>query len=75
MDSDYQGLALPVVYMADCICMMIGQGVGADGLAYRYYKDAVDRLHMTALDLQQIIVRFREQYAQIEEMIQLSAGE
>jgi putative nucleotidyltransferase with HDIG domain len=75
MESEYQGLALPVVYMADCICMMIGQGVGADGLAYRYYKEAVDRLNMTALDLQQIIVRFREQYAQIEEMIQLSAGE
>jgi putative nucleotidyltransferase with HDIG domain len=75
MESEYQGLALPVVYMADCICMMIGQGVGADGLAYRYYKEVVDRLHMTALDLQQIIVRFREKYTQIEEMIQLSAGE
>jgi hypothetical protein len=61
--------------MADCICMMIGQGVGADGLAYRYYKETVDRLHMTAMDMQRIIVRFQEQYAQIEEMIQLSAGE
>jgi putative nucleotidyltransferase with HDIG domain len=75
LESDSQGLALPIVYMADCICMMIGQGVGADGLAYRYYKETVDRLHMTAMDMQQIIVRFQEQYAQIEEMIQLSAGE
>ena len=75
LKSDDPGLALPIVYMADCICMMIGQGVGADGLAYRYYKDVVDRLHMTALDMQQIIVRFREKYTQIEEMIQLSAGE
>lgn len=75
MNSDDPGLALPIVYMADCICMMIGQGVGADGLAYRYYKDVVDRLRMTALDMQQIIVRFREKYTQIEEMIQLSAGE
>jgi putative nucleotidyltransferase with HDIG domain len=75
LESDSQGLALPIVYMADCICMMIGQGVGADGLAYRYYKETVDRLHMTALDMQQIIVRFQEKYAQIGEMIQLSAGE
>jgi putative nucleotidyltransferase with HDIG domain len=75
LESDSQGLALPIVYMADCICMMIGQGVGADGLAYRYYKETVDRLHMTAMDMQQIIVRFQEKYAQIEEMIQLSAGE
>lgn len=74
-ESTYPGLALPVVYMADCICMIIGQGVGADGLAYRYYKETVDRLQMTALDMQKIIVRFREQYAQIEQMIQLSAGE
>lgn len=75
LNSGDKGLALPIVYMADCICMMIGQGVGADGLAYRYYKDTVDRLNMTALDMQQIIVRFREKYAQIEEMIQLSTGE
>jgi hypothetical protein len=75
MNSDDPGLALPVVYMADCMCMMIEQGVGADGLAYRYYKETVDRLNMTAVDMQKIIVRFREKYAQIEEMIQLSAGE
>ncbi|MCF8077066.1 MAG: HDOD domain-containing protein [Desulfotignum sp.] len=75
LESDNPGLALPIVYMADCICMMIGQGVGADGLAYRYYKETVDRLNMTALDMQRIIVRFREKYGQIEEMIQLSAGE
>lgn len=75
LKSDNPGLALPIVYMADCICMMIGQGVGADGLAYRYYKETVDRLNMTAMDMQRIIVRFREKYGQIEEMIQLSAGE
>lgn len=75
LNSGDPSLALPIVYMADSICMMIGQGVGADGLAYRYYKETVDRLNMTAVDMQQIIVRFREKYAQIEEMIQFSAGE
>jgi putative nucleotidyltransferase with HDIG domain len=72
LKSDNKGLALPIVYMADCICMMIGQGVGADGLAYRYYKETVDQLNMTAVDMQMIIVRFREKYAEIEEMINIS---
>jgi putative nucleotidyltransferase with HDIG domain len=75
MEGEYPGLALPIVYMADCICMMIGQGVGADGLAYRYYKEAVDRLNMTALDMQQIIVRFRDTYTQIEAMVNISVEE
>lgn len=75
LKGEYPGLALPIVYMADCICMMIGQGVGADGLAYRYYKEAVDRLNMTALDMQQIIVRFRDTYTQIEEMVNISVEE
>ena len=67
-------LALAVVYVADCICMMIGQGVGADGLAYRYYQDTVDRLGVTAVDLQKIIVRFREKYEEIEALINISGG-
>jgi putative nucleotidyltransferase with HDIG domain len=75
LKGKYPGLALPIVYMADCICMMIGQGVGADGLAYRYYKEAVDRLNMTALDMQQIIVRFRDTYTQIEAMVNISVEE
>jgi putative nucleotidyltransferase with HDIG domain len=73
--GEYPGLALPIVYMADCICMMIGQGGGADGLAYRYYKEAVDRLNMTALDMQQIIVRFRDKFAEIEAMVNISVEE
>jgi putative nucleotidyltransferase with HDIG domain len=75
LKGEYPGLALPIVYMADCICMMIGQGVGADGLAYRYYKEAVDQLNMTALDMQQIIVRFRDTYTEIEELINISVEE
>ncbi len=66
--------SLSVVYVADCICMMIGQGVGADGLAYRYYQEAVDQLEVTAVDIQRIIVRFREKYEEIDALINISRG-
>ena len=65
---------LAVVYVADCICMMIGQGVGADGLAYRYYQESVDQLEITAVDIQRIIVRFREKYEEIDALINISGG-
>ena len=35
---------IAVVYLADCICMMMGMGVGADGLAYRFHKDAMKEI-------------------------------
>ena len=68
-------LPLCTVYVADCICMMIGQGVGADGLAYRYYQEAVDQLKLTAVDIQRIIVRFREKYEEINALINISGGD
>jgi len=67
-------LPLCVVHVSDCICMMIGQGVGADGLSYRYCQAAADRLGVTAVDFQQIIVRFREKYEGIEALINISGG-
>jgi len=32
------------VYLADCICMMMGEGVGADGLSYRF-RDKLMKIH------------------------------
>ncbi len=74
LNSRRMDQSLSVVYVADCICMMIGQGVGADGLAYRYYQEAVDQLEVTAVDIQRIIVRFREKYEEIDALINISGG-
>lgn len=35
---------IAAVYLADCICMMMGIGVGADGLSYRF-KDQLMKTH------------------------------
>jgi len=67
-------LSVPIVYVADCICMMMGKGVGSDGLAYSYYQDVVDRLHFSEIDLQKTIVSFSEKLEEIEEMVSLSGG-
>ena len=67
-------LTIPIVYLADCICMMMGRGVGSDGLAYRYYQDAVDRLNFSDVDLQKTMVDFTEKFEDIEELISLSGG-
>ena len=67
-------LSLPIIYLADSICMMVGVGVGADGLAYRYHQDIVDRLNFSDIDLQFTIAEFWEKLKSIEELVRLSGG-
>lgn len=68
-------LAVPLVYLADSICMMIGIGVGADGLSYRYYQEVMDRLNFTDVELQETIANFWEKLEGVEELVKLSQGE
>ncbi|WP_020590100.1 HDOD domain-containing protein [Desulfobacter curvatus] len=49
---------IAAVYLADCICMMVGDGVGADGLSYRF-KDQLMKMHgITHSDITYIIAEF-----------------
>ncbi len=68
-------LSIPIVYLADSICMMSGIGGGSDGLAYRYYRDVVDRLKFSEMDLQMTIINFQEKLKGIEELIKLAQGD
>ena len=46
------------VYLADCICMMMGIGVGADGLSYRF-KDQLMKIHnVSHSDITSIMAEF-----------------
>jgi hypothetical protein len=46
------------VYLADCICMMMGNGVGADGLSYRF-KDQLMKMHnISHSDITAIMAEF-----------------
>ena len=65
-------LSIPIIYLADSICMMIGIGVGSDGLAYKYHQGVVNRLNFTDIDLQKTIAGFWEKLRGVEELVKLS---
>nr|NJM00931.1 HDOD domain-containing protein [Desulfobacula sp.] len=60
-----------VVYLADCIAMMIGMGVGSDGLAYRFRDEAVRELGLNADDTALIIADFAGHMQEIENLLNM----
>ena len=60
-----------IVYMADTICMMMGIGVGSDGLAYRFHREVVKSLELTEIEFQKMVAGFVEKIEQVEAMINL----
>ena len=59
------------VYLADCICMMIGIGVGSDGLAYRFNEQAMKELGMDADDVSRVIARFAVNMQEVEDLLKV----
>jgi putative nucleotidyltransferase with HDIG domain len=66
--------AVAIVHLADCVCMMIGNGVGADGLAYKCDTEAISELGLNAADLQAAIAFYWEKMKEIKELVSLSGG-
>lgn len=58
-----------IVYTADTICMMMGIGVGSDGLAYRFHREVVESLELTENEFQKMVAGFVDKIEQIEAMI------
>ncbi len=58
-----------IVYLADTVCMMMGVGVGFDGLAYRFHKDVLKKLNISQKDLQKLIAGFGEKMQKIDELM------
>jgi putative nucleotidyltransferase with HDIG domain len=62
---------IAAVYLADCICMMMGTGVGADGLSYRF-KDHVMKAHgLSADDVSMIIADFGMNMQEVEDLLNI----
>jgi putative nucleotidyltransferase with HDIG domain len=57
-----------VVHLGDAICMMMGIGAGADGLAYRFDQQLIRKAGLSDKDLQEIIVGFSEKIEEIENL-------
>ncbi len=62
-------LETAIVYMADILCMMMGIGGGADGLAYRFHQDVVKHLGLTERDFQEIMAGFGEKLEEVEAIL------
>jgi putative nucleotidyltransferase with HDIG domain len=62
---------ISAVYLADCICMMMGAGVGMDGLAYRFKNEAMNKLGMTADDIAMVIAQYGIDMQEIEELLNI----
>lgn len=61
-----------IVYVADTICMMMGIGGGADGLAYRFHKEIVQDLGMDEKDFQKAIAAWGEQLERVEALFEMA---
>lgn len=66
-----QDIDIAVVYLADCICMIMGMGVGADALAYRFHKDAMKQIGITAEEVTRIITEFTGKMQEVEDLLQI----
>ena len=59
------------VYLADCICMMMGNGVGADGLSYRFKDKLMKMHHISHADITMIIAEFGLNMQEVETLINM----
>ncbi|MBU0993826.1 MAG: HDOD domain-containing protein [Proteobacteria bacterium] len=68
-DLMQDNLETSIVYLADNVCMMMGIGVGEDGLAYRFHEDVLIKLGVSPDDLQVIIAGFGDEMKKIEDLL------
>jgi putative nucleotidyltransferase with HDIG domain len=62
-------LETSLVYLADTLCMMMGIGVGSDGLAYRFRRDVVEKLGFSDRDIQDVMAGFGEKLRKVEDLL------
>lgn len=62
---------IAVVYLADCISMMIGVGVGFDGLTYRFKDGAIRELGLSADDVSLIIAEYGSNMQEVENLLKI----
>ena len=51
--------------------MMMGMSTGVDGLACRFYSDVLQRMNLSAEDLQVVIAETSEHWEDIENLLSL----
>jgi len=70
-ESAREDLETSLVYLADIVCMLMGVCTGADGLSYRFYGEVLNRLKLSAKDLQGVIAEAGAEQRNIEHLLNL----
>ena len=70
-ESQQKNTDIAIVYLADCICMMMGVGIGEDGLAYRFHGDVIKSLNITHEDITMIMADFTQEMQKVEELMNI----
>ena len=60
-----------VVHLADCICMMLGIGVGNDGLSYYFHEDAALELGIGPKDFTAIMAESMDTIQRVEALLKV----
>ena len=71
-ESQQKNTDIAIVYLADCVCMMMGVGIGEDGLAYRFHGDVIKSLNITHEDIAMIIADFTQEMQKVEKLISIT---
>jgi putative nucleotidyltransferase with HDIG domain len=62
-------LEVSIVHLADTLCLMMGIGVGSDGMAYRFHRQAADCLGFAERHIQEVLAGFFESYQRVEALV------
>ena len=66
-----EDMNITVVYLADCICMMMGMDTGADSMAGRFHKEALNRTGLQVEDMTRIIAEFSFKIKEVEALLKV----
>ncbi|WP_028314304.1 HDOD domain-containing protein [Desulfatibacillum aliphaticivorans] len=70
-EGDESDLVTQVVYLANVICLMLGIGVGRQGLHVRGRDEILEQHGMDINDLQVIMAGFLDEYQKVQDIIDL----
>ena len=71
-DATADDVITPIIYFANIITLTVGIGVGRDGLAYRGQEEIMKRYGLKAVDVQEIVVDFYDEYNNVQDILKLT---
>ena len=61
-----------IVHMADSISMMMGLGIGSDGLSYRFDKKVADQMQIPDYDIAKMIADFSDIHQHVQAIMSMA---